>query len=205
MPDLSLFGGNSFFYPTKASTYICYKILEKEDRQKLIEGFKKLSPRSVYHRFFGIMKELSNRQLDGFLDIDNKNHIAWAAFDIIDGETVGVGVGRFRRSKTNPNEAEIALTVIDEYQDLGVGTTLLGILYFLAPKLNVEIFTGIIMGDNTKLINRFKELGAIMIRVGSEYEMRLPIKNSIDDLPKTRYSDTVKTTMEFLKENDFCG
>jgi RimJ/RimL family protein N-acetyltransferase len=205
MPDLSLFGGNSFFYPTKANTFICYKVLEKGDREKLIEGFRKLSDISVYHRFFGKMKELSKEQLDDFLDTDQKDHVAWAAFDINGDEVYGVGVGRFRRSDKNPGEAELALTVIDEYQNLGVGTTLLSVLYFLAAKLNIEIFTGTIMSDNTKLIKRFKELGAVMTRIGSEYEMRLPINKVIDDMPNSKYAEILKPTLTFLKENDFCA
>ena len=204
-PDSDLFGGNSFFYPTKNSTYICYKTLEKGDRSKLIEGFKRLSAKSVYHRFFGIMKELSEKQLDGFLSMDNKDHIAWAAFDIIDEENIGVGVGRFKRSKLQPKEAEIALTVIDDYQNQGVGTTLLAILYFLAPKLGIEVFTGIIMADNARLISRFNELGAKMTRSGSEYEMRLPIKSSTDGLPNTKYANALKPTLVFLEENNFCA
>jgi GNAT superfamily N-acetyltransferase len=205
MPDLSLFGGNSFFYPTKNNTFICYKILEKGDRQRLIDGFNKLSNASIYHRFFGKMKELSERQLDDFLNTDDKDHIAWVAFDIIEEEVYGVGVGRFRRSKTISTEAELALTVIDEYQNLGVGTTLLGILYFLAAKLDIEVFTGTIMSDNVKLIRRFKELGAVMTRIGSEYEMRLPVKKAFDDMPKTSYAEILKPTLNFLKDNNFCA
>lgn len=205
IPFSDLFGGNSFFYPTRDSTYICYKTLEKGDRQKVIEGFKKLSAKSVYHRFFGFIKELSEKQLDDLLSLDNTDHVAWAAFDIIDEDTIGVGVGRFKRSQSDTKEAEIALTVIDDYQDLGVGTTLLAILYFLAPKLGIEIFTGIIMADNVKLIKRFKELGAKMTRSGSEYEMRLPIKPSINDLPNTRYARALKPTMQFLEQNNFCA
>ena len=204
MPDLSVFGGNSFFYPTKNSTYLCYKVLEKGDRQRLIDGFAKLSSASVYHRFFGNFKELSDKQLDDFLDTDNNDHIAWVAFDMIDEDVYGVGVGRFRRSKKNTTEAELALTVIDEYQNQGVGTTLLSILYFLAARLNIETFTGTIMSDNVKLIKRFKELGALMTRQGTEYEMRLPVCKAIDDMPKTRYAEQLKPTLLFLAQNDFC-
>jgi acetyltransferase len=171
----------------------------------MIEGFAKLSAASVYHRFFGILKELSEKQLDEFLNTDNKDHIAWAAYDIVDDDVYGVGVGRFKRSKTNSKEAELALTVIDEFQNLGVGTTLLGILYFLAANLSIEVFTGTIMSDNVKLIKRFRELGAMMTRVGAEYEMRLPVVKTIEDLPKTRYAQQLKPIMQFLKQNDFCA
>ena len=205
MLDLRLFGGNSFFYPAMDNTYLCFKALDKEDRDKFIEGFKKLSNKTVYHRFFGFMKELTPQQLDDLLNTDEKNHVAWSAFDIVGDDAIGLGVGRFRRSSENPNEAELALTVIDEYQEKGVGSILLAIMYYLAGKLDIDIFTGVIMSDNTKVIRRFKELGAEMTRVGTEYEMRLPVHKNIKDIPKTRYSRVIRPILKFLKDNDFCG
>jgi GNAT superfamily N-acetyltransferase len=205
MLDLTIFAGNSFFYPIRDNTYLCFKALEKADREKFLDGFKKLSRKTVYHRFFGFMKELTEEQIEDLLNTDKKDHVAWVAFDIVNDDAIGIGVGRFRRSTSKPQEAELALTVIDEYQDKGVGTVLLAIMYFLGIKLDIEVFTGVLLSDNSKLIRRFKELGAEMIRMGTEYEMRLPVFKNINDIPKTKYSRIVKPVLEFLKENDFCG
>jgi GNAT superfamily N-acetyltransferase len=205
MLDLKIFAGSSFFYPIRDNTYLCFKALEKADREKFLDAFKKLSRKTVYHRFFGFMKELTEEQIADLLDTDKKDHVAWAAFDIVDDDAIGIGVGRFRRSTSKPQEAELALTVIDQYQDNGVGTVLLAIMYYLGIKLDIEVFTGVMLSDNSKLIRRFKELGAEMIRVGTEYEMRLPVFKNIHDIPKTKYSRIVKPVLAFLKENDFCG
>ena len=124
---------------------------------------------------------------------------------IVDDDMIGVGVGRFKRSSTNPREAELALTVIDEYQGKGVGTILLAIIYFLASKLEIDVLTGTILSDNSKLIERFKELGAKMVRIKNEFEMRLPIHTIIDDIPKSDYSKVIIPILLFLKENNFCA
>ena len=205
MLDLRVFAGNSFFYPIKDNTYICFKTLGKDDREKFIAAFKRLSQKTVYQRFFGFMKELTDKQVEDFLNTDKKDHLAWAAFDIIGDDTIGIGVGRFKRSEINPNEAELALTVLDEYQDKGIGSVLLAIMYYLASILEINILTGIILSDNFMLIRRFKELGAKMDRIGNEYEMRLPIYKDFDALPNTKYSRIIKTILQFLKENDFCA
>ena len=205
MLDLNVFAGNSFFYPIRDNTYLCFKALEKRDREKFIEGFKKLSKASVYHRFFGFMKELSDKQLEDLLNTDKKDHVAWTAFDIKNDDMIGVGVGRFKRSTTNPHEAELALTVIDEYQNKGTGSILLAIMYFLASKLEIDIFTGFILSDNSKLIQRFRELGAIMTRTGNEFEMRLPVFKNFNKIPKSNYSSVIKPILQFLKENNFCA
>ncbi len=204
MVDPSIYGGNSFFYPVKGNTYLCYKPLEKTDRDKLREGFQRLSSKSVYHRFFGFLKELTDDQVTELLDTDNRDHVAWAGFDFDGEENFGVGVGRFKRSSSKPNEAELALTVIDDYQNIGVGTTLLGIMYYLGGMVGIETFTGIILADNAKLIQRFSELGAVMQRLGHEYEMRLPVYQDFELLPKTRYSTMLMPVLHFLKENNFC-
>ena len=205
MLDLNIFAGNSFFYPLRDNTYLCFKSLEKRDRGKFIEGFKKLSKASVYHRFFGFMKELSDKQLEDLLNTDKKDHVAWTALDIKNDDMIGVGVGRFKRSTTNPHEAELALTVIDEYQNKGTGSILLAIMYFLASKLEIDIFTGFILSDNSKLIQRFRELGAIMTRTGNEFEMRLPVFKNFNKIPKSNYSSVIKPILQFLKENNFCA
>ncbi|MCG8308146.1 MAG: GNAT family N-acetyltransferase [Cytophagales bacterium] len=204
MLDYKVFAGNSFFYPIKGNIYLCFKTIDKNDKEKYLAGFKKLSSKSIYNRFFGFLKELTDKQVDELLDTDKRDHIAWAAFDFAGEETFGVGVGRFKRSATNPNEAELGLTVIDEYQNKGVGTILLGIMYYLAGKLGIEVFTGLILSDNAKLINRFIELDAQFTRTGNEYEMRLPVYREIDHLPKTEYSGVLKPVLQFLKENDLC-
>jgi len=205
MVDLSVFAGNSFFYPIRDNTYICFKTLGKDDREKFIDGFKRLSKKTVYRRFFGFMKELTDKQVDDFLNTDKKDHIAWAAFDIVADDAIGIGVGRFKRSEFNPKEAEMALTVLDDYQDKGVGSVLLAIMYYLAGKLEIDILTGNILSENAKLIRRFMELGAKMDRIKNEYQMRLPVYTDFNAIPKTNYSGIIKTILQFLKENDFCA
>lgn len=203
--DLKLFGGDSFFYPIKDNTYLCFKTLEKTDKSHLEEGFRRLSQRSIFHRFFGFMKELPESQIQELLNTDQENHVAWTAFDIVNGEPYGIGLGRFKRSKTNPEEAELALTIIDEYQSKGVGTVLLGIMYAMGIRLGIKVFTGIILADQTRFIRRFKELGAELTRIRGEYEMRLPIFADLDQIPKTRYSRVLRPVLQFLKENQFCS
>jgi GNAT superfamily N-acetyltransferase len=205
MTDLKVFAGDSFFYPIQDNSYLCFKVLEPSDRERFLEGFKNLSPQSIYHRFFGVVKELSEKQLTELLNTDRRNNVAWAAFDIINNEPFGIGVGRFKRSPTVPEEAELALTVIDEYQNRGAGTVLLGIMYHLGILLDIKVFTGLIMSDNSRLIRRFIDLGADMKRVGTEYEMRLPLFKDFNQFPQTRYAQLVKPVLTFLEDNNFCG
>ncbi len=205
MLDLRIFAGNSFFYPIRDSTYACFKALEESDRDLYIAGFKKLSETSIYHRFFGFKKELTPTQIDELMNVDNYNHIAWTAFDIVDDEPMGIGLGRFKRSKTITTEAELGLTVIDEYQGKGVGSILLAIMYYLGGSVGIETFTGVILVNNVRLIRRFYDLGAQFKRINNEYEMRLPIYRDFSKLPKTDCAAVLMPVLKFLEENRFCA
>ena len=204
MLDLRIFAGNSFFYPIRGNAYICFKSLEQRDREKYIEGFNRLSGKSRYNRFFGFKKELTPSQIDELLNVDNHSHIAWTAFDIVGDEPFGVGVGRFKRSTSRPAEAELGLTVIDDYQGRGVGTILLAVMYYIAGLVEVETFTGIILADNVKVVRWFKELGASVNLIKNEYEMRMPVYRDFDLLPKNHQAHSMRQVLDFLKENDFC-
>ncbi len=190
----------SFYYPMKDGTVVYFKPLEKSDREKVIDGFKKLSAQTIYKRFFGYLKELSDDQLDKLLDTNSRDHIAWGAFDFKGDEPFGIGVGRFWRSAEHPNEAELALTVIDDYQGKGVGTVLLCTLYCLASMMDIDMFTGNILSDNMDVIRRFSELGAELKLRDSEYLMRLPVHKNPEQLPDTKYANLMKTVSKLIKE-----
>ena len=190
----------SFYYPLRDGQVVWFKPLERSDREKVIEGFHRLSEQSVYNRFFGYLKELSDEQLDKLLDTNSYDHVAWGAFDFKGDEPFGIGVGRFWRSAERPNEAELALTVIDEYQGKGVGTVLLCILFCIAGKIGIDTFTGIILAENRNLVRRFSDLGAKLTLKGSEYVMRLPVYLSPDELPDTLYANILKNVSKIIKE-----
>ena len=83
----------------------------RTDRQLLLRGFERLSP------------ELSEPMVRYLTEIDHRDHEAMIALDEETGE--GVGVARYVRDRERPDAAEVAVTVIDDWQGRGVGTLLL--------------------------------------------------------------------------------
>ena len=86
-------------------------------------GFARLSAASRQMRFLGVKKELSAAELRYFTDVDHHDHEALGALDHADGR--GVGVARYVRDTEDPQAAEIAVTIIDDWQGRGLGTELL--------------------------------------------------------------------------------
>lgn len=90
-----------------------------DDRPLLAEGLSQMSVESRFARFGTGVAHLTDSELDYLTVVDQMNHVAW-------GATIGgspAGVGRYIRL---PEEAcaEIAVTIVDEYQGRGLGRLL---------------------------------------------------------------------------------
>ena len=92
-------------------------------------------------RFLGIKKQLSAAELRYFTDIDHHDHEALGALNLADGR--GVGIARYVRDAKDPQAAEIAVTIIDDWQGRGLGTELLAQLSNRARSEGVRRFTAL--------------------------------------------------------------
>jgi len=93
------------------------------DKELLIRGFARLSPESRYRRFLAATPELTEEMVRYLTQIDHRDHEAIIALEDKTGE--GIGVARYVRSKERPDVAEVAVTVVDDWQGRGLGTLLL--------------------------------------------------------------------------------
>jgi GNAT superfamily N-acetyltransferase len=109
-------------------TRIHTRPLRPDDREKLRNGFARMSPESKYRRFFSAPSSLSESTLDYLTRTDGWDHVAVGAELGDDGAdtSYGIGIARFVRLPENPAKAEAAVAVIDEMQHRGVGRLLLG-------------------------------------------------------------------------------
>ena len=94
-----------------------------EDKALLVAGFERLSPESRYRRFMAQVDRLTDEQLVYLTEIDYHDHYALMALDLDHGP--GIGVARYVRLRGEPEVAEAAVTVIDDYQGRGLGHLLL--------------------------------------------------------------------------------
>jgi GNAT superfamily N-acetyltransferase len=111
--------------------------VRQADAGLLAEGFGRLSARSRQMRFLTGKKALSAAELRYFTDIDHHDHEALGALDHADGR--GVGIARYVRDTDDPQAAEIAVTIVDEWQGRGLGTELVAQLSDRARQEGIEI------------------------------------------------------------------
>jgi RimJ/RimL family protein N-acetyltransferase len=130
-----------------------FRLIQPDDREQLRRGFEHLTEPSRYRRFLRAVDELSESDLDYFTKVDNENHLAWVAFLRRPGEDeLGIGVGRYIRLADDPDTAEIALTVVDEYQGKGIGRVLLWLLTRSAAARRIRRFTAVVHSSNRPML-----------------------------------------------------
>jgi EmrB/QacA subfamily drug resistance transporter len=119
------------------------------DAPLLADGFARLSPESRRLRFLRRKDELTPAELRYFTDIDHHDHEALGALDQTDGR--GVGVARYVRDADDRHSAEIAVTVVDDWQGRGLGTELLAQLSGRARAAGIRRFTALVSADNAAM------------------------------------------------------
>jgi protein-S-isoprenylcysteine O-methyltransferase Ste14/RimJ/RimL family protein N-acetyltransferase len=144
------------------------------DAPLLADGFGRLSAASRQMRFLGVKKELSAAELRYFTDVDHHDHEALGALDRADGH--GVGIARYVRDADDPHAAEIAVTIVDDWQGRGLGTELLAQLSDRARQEGIRRFTALADADNVAVAALLRNAGAHLVRRGRgtvEYEITL--------------------------------
>ena len=144
------------------------------DAPLLADGFTRLSAQSRQMRFLTRKKELSPAELRYFTDLDHHDHEALGALDHADGR--GVGIARYVRDAQDPHAAEIAVTIIDDWQGRGLGTELLAQLTDRARQEGIRCFTALVAEDNKAIAGLLRNVSAELVRRGpgtAEYEITL--------------------------------
>jgi len=131
-----------------------------KDKALLVEGFRRLSPESRYRRFMAPIQELTEDQLRYLTEIDYVDHFAWVALDLDQPAHPGMGVARYVRIPQEPDVAEAAVTVIDDYQGRGLGTLLLEALGAVAMENGIRRFRGYALEDNRAIREVLEAMGA---------------------------------------------
>jgi RimJ/RimL family protein N-acetyltransferase len=130
-----------------------FRFVRPADKARLAEGFARLSQASRYRRFFFEKKSLTAEELQFLTEPDGVDHVAIGVVELVDERNEGesVGIGRFVRMRNNPGVAEVALTVADAWQGIGMGRMLLERLLVAASERGVERVRCYVLADNERM------------------------------------------------------
>ena len=101
---------------------ISFRVVRPDDAPALQRLHARCSERTIYLRFFGPMKNLSDEQARYFASTDGVDHFGLVALDPEDPNEI-IAVVRYAR-KPGDERAEYAALVEDSWQGQGIGTAL---------------------------------------------------------------------------------
>lgn len=121
--------------------------IRPDDATRLLDLYHRLSPRSLYHRFFTIPRP-DPVYAKYLADVDYINHFALVV--VCDAQIIAVA--RYFRRREFPNRAEAAITVADAWQAKGIGPLLLDRLAAVAREQQITSFEGQVLTDNRQIL-----------------------------------------------------
>jgi len=155
-----------------------------------------MSSESSYFRFFRVKRALQPDELKAYTDLDYKVDMAFVA--IVDGQLVGVG--RYNAIASDPTSAEIAFTVADEYQGMGIGTLLVFRIAAYARAVGIERFTAYLLADNHAMMRVFRNAGFTLTRAIDEgvYTVDIPTEESESVLEAEGRAEQIATAASLM-------
>ena len=122
--------------------------IRADDKRMLSDGLRLLSDDSVQRRFLTPKRTFTRKELRYLTEVDGRDHVALVAE--YPGEPVRrlIAVARFVRLSDDPEAAEVAITVADDWQRRGVGSLFARRLATHARLRGIRRFTATMASDN---------------------------------------------------------
>ncbi len=162
-------------------TAVEFRAIAPDDAPRLERLFWRLSPESLYRRFFTPMTHPRPEMLVRLTTVDYVDRLALVA--VVADEVVGVA--RYDRLaavappglRVDPGEAEAAVIVEDAWQGRGIATRLLWRLSAAARARGVTAFVAEVLAENRPMMGLLRVLSPdVEVSLsGREYTVRLPL------------------------------
>jgi len=138
----------------KDGTAVLLRPIREADEAGLLALYDRLSPESLYFRFFAVPDKNAGR-------VAYLTHVDYERRYAVVAETAGaiVGVARWDRLADRPGHAEVAFTVADDFQGRGLGGILFRRLAALARARGVTVFEAEVLKNNERMLRLFERTG----------------------------------------------
>lgn len=145
-------------------TSILIRAVRPDDKERLRAAFGELDRTSIYTRFFGHKKELTEAELEQSTNVDFDRVVAlWATINSGGAEII-IGGGRYIRNAEPASRlsAEVAFTVEEDYHGQGIASCLLAHLVQIARRNRLLQFEADVLATNRPMLAVFAHSGLPM-------------------------------------------
>jgi GNAT superfamily N-acetyltransferase len=133
------------------------RALRPDDQDELLAAIGRTSTQSLFRRFFAAKRGFSEQEIAFFLNIDFVNHVALVVVAEEVGRPAIVGGGRY--VVLQPEKAEVAFAIIDQYQGQGIGSALMRHLAAIARAAGIRELVAEILPENIPMLKVFEKSG----------------------------------------------
>jgi GNAT superfamily N-acetyltransferase len=170
---------------------VILRLVRPQDKELFRRGFKAMSERTRYYRFFGYKKHLNHSELEYLTELDHDNHFAIGAMSVLpDGSEEGLAVARFVRLSDEPDTADPAIVVVDHAQGKGLGRLLFLRLVAAARERGIVVFRSEVLAENKVMRKLLYETAEGQVEEHPEGEGVLVIKLALPDVRAADPPDT---------------
>ena len=141
------------------------RALQPADRDALTAAVGRMSDESMYRRFFAPKRNFSEREVEYYTNVDFVNHVALVAVLGAGAEPQIVGGARY--VVIEPGTAEVAFSVDDAHQGLGIGGLLMKHLAGIARGAGLKRLVAEVLAANAPMLKVFEKSG---LRASSKRE-----------------------------------
>jgi len=133
------------------------RALKPDDKADMLDAVSHIGAQSMRRRFFGAKRGFSEAEQAFYLNVDFVNHVALVAVIAEGKHPTIVGGGRY--VVVRPGSAEVAFTVVDEYQGQGIGSALLRHLIVIARDAGLSELIAEVLAENAAMLKVFENSG----------------------------------------------
>jgi GNAT superfamily N-acetyltransferase len=162
------------FRTTRKGKKIVFRPVRISDEPLVKEFFYSLSDASIYRRFISVRKHIPHDRLQEFVIIDHTKEKVILATNGDSEREIVYGIGQYGIDERT-HSAEVALVVLDDEQNNGIGTEILDYLTILAKRQGLLGFTAEVLVENKPMLHLFQKMGFHMQKNISEgvYELNM--------------------------------
>lgn len=149
-------------FETKKGLTVNVRPIEPEDAPYMVDIFEHMGAESRYNRFLQTADHVDIDRIwleaEKIADVSQNGHFGYLAFVNLP-EQPQAPVAGARYIKISSTQAEIAVSVRDDMQNMGIGTHLLSMLVQRALDDGIEQLVGTIENNNTGMWAMLRKLG----------------------------------------------
>ena len=154
-------------FHASAGHIIHVRRLQSDDAPLLVDIFEHMTSDSRYRRYHQSLDHVSAGRIQQealqIAQADPGKNRCLIAFTDLPGQSA-VPIGAVRFVQTSPQKAEVAISIRDDFQNMGIGTQLMRLLAEEARALGFSWLTADIQNDNLAIWHVFKSLPYPVLR-----------------------------------------